>query len=99
MKQVGLATQKNVYQAALYLRLSKDDEGSGESASIVTQRKMLREYARENQIAIYDEYVDDGYSGTNFDRPEFQRMIGDIEQKRVNMVITKDLSRLGRDYI
>lgn len=100
MKQVGFTTQKVcAYQAALYLRLSKDDEGSGESASIVTQRKMLREYARENQITIYDEYVDDGYSGTNFDRPEFQRMIGDIEQKRVNMVITKDLSRLGRDYI
>ncbi len=100
MKQVGLTIQKNcAYQAALYLRLSKDDEGVGESASIVTQRKMLREYARENKIAIYDEYVDDGYSGTNFERPDFQRMIRDIEQKKINMVITKDLSRLGRDYI
>lgn len=68
MKQVGLITQKMItYHAALYLRLSKDDEGSGESASIMTQRKMLREYARENQITVYDEYVDDGYSGTNFD--------------------------------
>ena len=55
-----------VYQAALYLRLSKDDEGTVESASITTQRKMLREYARENGFSVYDEYVDDGYSGTSF---------------------------------
>ncbi len=88
-----------VYRAALYLRLSKDDEGTVESASITTQRKMLREYARENGFSVYDEYVDDGYSGTSFDRPDFQRMLRDIEQKKVNMVITKDLSRLGRDYI
>ncbi|MCA5960823.1 recombinase family protein [Blautia sp. RD014234] len=87
------------YFAALYMRLSKDDEGKGESASITTQRKMLRAYAAENHYPVYDEYVDDGISGTTFERPDFRRMIRDIESGRVNMVITKDLSRLGRDYI
>ncbi len=87
------------YRAALYMRLSKDDDGVKESASISTQRKMLRSYAKENEYAVFDEYIDDGFSGTNFDRPDFKRMIQDIEDKKVNMVITKDLSRLGRDYI
>lgn len=81
------------------MRLSKDDDGAAESASIITQRKMLRSYAAEHGYVVFDEYVDDGWSGTNFDRPDFKRMIGDIEAKKVNMVITKDLSRLGRDYI
>lgn len=87
------------YSAALYMRLSKDDEGEAESVSITTQRKMLRTYAQENHYSIYDEYMDDGISGTTFERPEFKRMIRDIEEKKINMVITKDLSRLGRDYI
>ena len=87
------------YQAALYMRLSKDDEGTGESASISTQRKMLRAYCAENGYDVYDEYVDDGWSGTNFDRPDWQRLIKDIESKKINLVVTKDLSRLGRDYI
>lgn len=87
------------YSAALYMRLSKDDEGAVESSSIMTQRKMLTSYAKANHFLIYDEYVDDGFSGTNFDRPAFKRMIDDIEHKKVNLVITKDLSRLGRDYI
>lgn len=81
------------------MRLSKDDDGAAESASIITQRKMLRSYAAEHGYVVFDEYVDDGWSGTNFDRPDFKRMIGDIEAKKVNLVITKDLSRLGRDYI
>ncbi len=87
------------YRAALYLRLSKDDEGTAESASIANQRKMLRAYTEEHHYTVYGEYVDDGWSGTNFDRPAFQRMLKDIEAGRVNLVITKDLSRLGRDYI
>ncbi|SFR93620.1 recombinase family protein [Anaeromicropila populeti] len=87
------------YYAALYLRLSKDDDGAMESASITTQKKMLIAYAKEKGFRIVDIYIDDGYSGTNFERPEFKRMIRDIERKKVNMVITKDLSRLGRDYI
>lgn len=81
------------------MRLSKDDEGQLESASITTQKKMLVAYAQEYEYHIFDTYIDDGYSGTNFERPNFKRMIKDIEEKKVNMVITKDLSRLGRDYI
>ncbi|MDD3693232.1 MAG: recombinase family protein [Oscillospiraceae bacterium] len=87
------------YSAALYMRLSKDDEGAGESASITAQRKMLRAFAKKNHFPVYDEYVDDGISGTTFERPDFKRMLQDIEEKKINMVITKDLSRLGRDYI
>ena len=81
------------------MRLSKDDEGAGESASITAQRKMLRAFAKKNHFPVYDEYVDDGISGTTFERPDFKRMLQDIEEKKINMVITKDLSRLGRDYI
>ena len=87
------------YITALYLRLSKDDGDKEESESISNQRKILRAFAKENKIIVYDEYIDDGYSGTNFDRPDFKRMMKDIENKKINMVITKSLSRLGRDYI
>lgn len=87
------------YYAALYMRLSKDDEGKAESASISTQRKMLRAYADKNGFSVYDEYIDDGFSGTTFERPAFKRMLCDIEERKINLVITKDLSRLGRDYI
>lgn len=80
------------------MRLSRED-GENESASITTQRKMLTAFAKENNFIIYDEYIDDGYTGTNFDRPSFNRMINDIEENKINTVITKDLSRLGRDYI
>lgn len=86
------------YIAALYMRLSRED-GENESSSITTQRKMLTAFAKENNFIIYDEYIDDGYTGTNFDRPSFNRMINDIEENKINTVITKDLSRLGRDYI
>lgn len=89
----------STYKAALYMRLSRDDDGAAESVSITTQRKMLRSYAADNGYLVFDEYVDDGWSGTNFDRPDFKRMIADIEAKKINLVITKDLSRLGRDYI
>jgi len=88
-----------VYNVALYIRLSKEDGDKEESESITNQRKILRDYASENNYNIYDEYVDDGYTGTNFNRPDFIRLIKDIESQKVNMVITKDLSRLGRDYI
>lgn len=88
-----------IYNAALYCRLSKDDNNGGDSSSIITQKDMLTRYAHEQNFHIYDIYIDDGYSGTNFDRPAFQQMKRDIENGKVNMVITKDLSRLGRDYI
>ncbi len=87
------------YNTALYMRLSHSDELLGESGSISTQRDMLTQYCKEQNMCIVGEYVDDGWSGTNFDRPSFQRMIDDIEDGKINCVITKDLSRLGRDHI
>ena len=69
--------------AALYLRLSRDDGGDAESNSIQTQRMMLQRYARENGFARCSEYIDDGWSGTSFERPQFKRMIEDIEEGRV----------------
>ena len=87
------------YHAALYIRLSKEDESEGPSQSVQNQESLLREFVQQHRLNVYDAYVDDGWSGTNFDRPGFRRMIADIEAKKVNMVITKDLSRLGRDYI
>lgn len=86
-----------IYKTALYLRLSKDDEGAGESSSITTQRSILQEYADKHGLVVVDEYSDDGFSGTNYDRPEFKRMISDIENGKINCVLTKDLSRLGRN--
>lgn len=92
--------QENItYSAGLYLRLSKDDEQEGESVSIGTQRSILLDYCKNNHYPVYKIYVDDGYSGMNFARPGFQALLEDVEQGAVNMVITKDLSRLGRDYI
>ncbi len=85
--------------AALYIRLSKEDEYDGSSHSVINQRTMLEHYANDNNIPVYDTYIDDGFSGCHFDRPHFQRLLADIEAGKVNMVITKDLSRLGRDYI
>ena len=87
------------YHAALYIRLSKEDESESPSQSVQNQESLLREFVQQHRLSVYDTYVDDGWSGTNFDRPSFQRMIADIEARKVNMVITKDLSRLGRDYI
>ena len=87
------------YHAALYIRLSKEDESEGPSESVTNQKSLLGEFVKEHRLSVYDTYIDDGFSGGNFDRPAFQRMISDIEAKKVNMVITKDLSRLGRDYI
>ena len=84
---------------ALYCRLSKDDGDDTESNSIKTQKMILESYCKRNGWAVYDTYIDDGYSGTNFDRPGFQRMYQDVINAKVNVVITKDLSRLGRNYI
>ena len=88
-----------MYKAAIYCRLSKDDEQKGDSVSIETQKMMLTKFCREQSIEIFDIYVDDGYSGLNFNRPSFKRLIQDLEDRKFNTVITKDLSRLGRDYI
>ena len=87
------------YVAGLYCRLSRDDCQPGESVSIGTQRSMLLDFCEENGYEVFNIYVDDGYSGLNFERPGFKYLLNDIEQGKINMVITKDLSRLGRDYI
>lgn len=87
------------YHVALYIRLSKEDENEGPSGSVTNQQSLLHAFVREHRLDVYDTYIDDGWSGTSFDRPGFQRMLRDIEAGKVNMVITKDLSRLGRDYI
>lgn len=94
-----LVSKQIEYNCALYCRLSKDDDLQGESNSITNQKEILKQYAKENNLNIYDIYIDDGYSGTNFERPDFKRMIQDIKDKKVNMVIVKDSSRFGRDYI
>ena len=103
--------EKKHFFAAMYLRLSRDDGDVGdavsgkssvktESNSIGNQRELIRAFINEQQdMELYDSYVDDGFSGSNFDRPEFKRMIDDIEAGKVNCVIVKDLSRFGRDYI
>ena len=83
----------------MYIRLSREDGENGESESIGNQRKILQRYIKENNLELIKEYVDDGVSGTTFDRPGFNKMLEDIENRTINMVITKDLSRLGRDYI
>lgn len=90
----------NLFTAAIYIRLSREDGDKEESDSVGNQRKLLTEYvAKKEDFILYDVYVDDGYSGTNFNRPSFQRMIVDIEDGKVNCVVVKDLSRFGRDYI
>ena len=86
------------FKVGIYIRLSRDD-GNIESDSIVSQRSLLNQYIKENNYNLAGEYVDDGFTGTNFERPSFKRMINDIESGKINMIITKDMSRLGRDYI
>ena len=90
---------KQPYNTALYYRLSRDDENFGDSVSIETQRTILQQFARDNQFHVVDEYIDDGWSGTNFDRPAFQRMMDDVDAGRINCIITKDLSRFGREHV
>ena len=91
--------ERKHYNAGLYCRLSKDDIGHGDSVSITSQKALLEKYVSNNHWTVYDTYIDDGYSGTNFDRPDFKRLIDDIEDSHVDLVIVKDLSRLGRDYL
>ena len=91
--------QENQKITALYCRVSLDDGGDNESMSISNQKIMLRDFAEKNGMFQYEYYVDDGYTGRNFNRPSFQRMIADIEAGKIGCVITKDLSRLGRNYI
>ena len=87
------------YIAGLYYRLSQEDERQGESVSIDNQRTILRKYAEERGFEIHDEYIDDGISGTTFQRPEVQRLLDDAKTDVINTIIVKDLSRFGRNYI
>ena len=87
------------FRAAIYCRLSKDDDLDGESASIANQRDMLESYCEKQGWEVVAVYQDDGYTGLNMERPDLKRMIKAIERRQVNLVITKDLSRLGRNYL
>ena len=95
----GIRTENKIYEVGMYCRLSKDDGTDNESASIATQKSILTDYVKKQGWHLAKTYVDDGYSGTNFQRPSFQNMIKDIENGLINCVITKDLSRLGRNYL
>lgn len=87
------------WKAGLYIRLSKEDGDKGESYSVTSQREILNEYIKQHSdIELFDYYIDDGWSGTNFNRPSFQRMMQDVYDGKVNCVIVKDLSRFGRNY-
>lgn len=87
------------WKAGLYIRLSKEDGDKGESYSVISQREILNEYTKQHSdIELFDYYIDDGWSGTNFNRPSFQRMMQDVYDGKVNCVIVKDLSRFGRNY-
>ena len=84
---------------ALYERLSRDDEAEGDSNSIVNQKMLLESYAAQLGFTNCTHYTDDGYSGGSFDRPDWKRLISDIEAGKVGCVIAKDMSRIGRDYL
>lgn len=89
------------FNVALYIRLSREDGDNMESESITNQRDLLQMFLEktEEKLIYIDEYVDDGVSGSTFDRPSWKRLIADIDSGKVNTIITKDLSRMGRDYI
>ena len=87
-------------KTAGYYRLSREDGDKMESDSIRNQKELIGDYVSKHpEITLVDEYVDDGYTGTNFERPGFQKLLKDIESKKINCIIVKDLSRLGRNYI
>lgn len=90
---------QEINQVGIYCRLSRDDERAGESISIENQKELLGRYVREQGWTVFDYYVDDGVSGTTFDRPGFNRLVQDARDGKINIALCKDLSRLGRDYI
>ncbi len=98
------AKERKIWSVAVYIRLSQEDsdnkEEKSESNSITSQKALLNEYTSEHDdLIVYDTYVDDGYTGTDFNRPGFQRLLEDMRKGNINCVIVKDLSRLGRNYI
>lgn len=93
-----------IWKVAEYIRLSQEDSKNGEerqeSNSITSQKTLINEFIEENKdLIIYDSYIDDGYTGTDFDRPGFQRLLEDMRKGKINCILVKDLSRLGRNYI
>ena len=98
-RQSYTAVKNNDKITALYCRLSRDDELQGDSNSIKNQKAILQKYADDNGFTNTEFFVDDGYSGTNFDRPDWQRLISLMEEGRIGTIIVKDMSRLGRDYL
>ena len=94
-----MQVKRTNFKVGAYIRLSRDDGDKQESESIGNQRKIIERFLKESDLSYTKEYIDDGWSGTTFNRPSFIRMIEDIKDKKIDMVITKDLSRLGRDYI
>lgn len=100
VKNRGRSGKEKIWQAALYVRLSREDGDKEESDSVVNQKDLLQQFVNlESDILVHDIYMDDGWSGTNFERPDFARMMNDIKERNVNCVIVKDLSRFGRNYI
>jgi len=95
----GIILKQRERTAAIYCRLSRDDGNDAESNSIVTQRAMLERYAKEQGFSVYDCYIDDGWSGTNFDRPGMKQMLELVRKGDIDCVIVKDFSRFGRNYI
>lgn len=92
--------QNKIYKVAKYMRLSREDGDDRESESIENQRDIIDNYIQgKEELEILQEYVDDGFTGTNFNRPGFQKMLKDIEERKIDCIITKDLSRFGRDHI
>ena len=92
-------TKQTIYNAGIYVRLSQEDMRAGESLSIEHQKLILTKYVREQGWNLVDTYVDDGFSGTDFNRPSVQRLLSDAQTGRINLIICKDLSRFGRNYI
>ena len=90
----------NKWNVGIYIRLSQEDGDKEESNSVTNQRELINSYISEDkELNLYDYYIDDGWSGTNFDRPDFKRLIADAENNVINTIIVKDLSRFGRNYI
>ena len=90
------------FNVGIYIRLSQEDKDKkyeSDSESVINQKELLRGYVKNNNFNLVKEYVDDGYSGTDFERPGFQKMLEDINNKKINCVIVKDLSRLGRNHV
>ncbi len=97
-------TETKIWSVAVYIRLSQEDSDNGEerkeSNSITGQKTLLNEFIKEhNDLEVFDTYIDDGYTGTDFNRPGFQRLLEDMKSGNINCVLVKDLSRLGRNYI